>query len=500
MPVPLVILHLKITSNLPTKTKIGKNMFSLLLNLIACTEESPWFPRNTDFSESSAENNGEPSDDIIDVDFEIGDPISFTATYPQTSGGGGPGIMYEWMDAAIYDSQYAILTGVSGIGVVARSDGEILYEAPNVNRTYRVDTDGETIIVGSRTDRVSFWQMPSPPELSLVYQIQPDGTHEDVAVDDGVVAITWRDQGLKLYQSDGTLLTTVSAEDAFAVDIFEDRLVYSDKEELVLLDISTPSSPQELHRIDLIAEGRDIAWNGTHIAVGMGGNGVATFTVTDDTIAEHDDFLFDGTALSLAIDGEYLWTATWNSVWLSWIGDTQVVHLGQETPEFSAMGLDAEGGQAIIADWYQSTVLTQNEGLWGPEVTLPVEQFFSNDFGDTQVIPVPNYSSQSLTVNFTAPPDFSLNETSFTVDAGKTEYLRVTSSSSPWHQMALEWTSNDPDEASGMVLLKTADSGVGSAHANFDLPIITADDGLIGNGRLSDYQGKVLFLAWWSDY
>ena len=98
-------------------------------------------------------------------------------------------------------------------------NGEVLHSVENFNRTYRVDSDGETIIIGSRTDRLTF-TMPNPPELEEIHQIQ-DGTHEDVAVDDGIVAVAWRDQGVKLYQADGTQINTILAEDAFAVDIFD---------------------------------------------------------------------------------------------------------------------------------------------------------------------------------------------------------------------------------------------------------------------------------------
>ena len=93
-----------------------------------------------------------------------------------------------------------------------------------------------------------------------------------------------------------------------------------------------------------------------------------------------------------------------------------------------------------------------------------------------------------------------MTERSITVEPGKVEYTRVTSPDSNWHQMMLEWISNDPDEQNGAITLKAANNGVGSPHVDFELPLISAAEGLMGTARLSDYQGKVLFLAWWSDY
>ena len=61
------------------------------------------------------------------------------------------------------------------------------------------------------------------------------------------------------------------------------------------------------------------------------------------------------------------------------------------------------------------------------------------------------------------------------------------------------WNSNDPDELSGAIDIRPASNWVGSLHADFALPILSAD-GLQGTARLADYSGKVLFLSWWSDY
>ena len=143
--------------------------------------------------------------------------------------------------------------------------------------------------------------------------------------------------------------------------------------------------------------------------------------------------------------------------------------------------------------------MVQNEGVWGAEATLPKERFFAADGIDTQSIPVPNYSSQALRVDFSVPEGFSMTETFLTVDPGQTEFTSITSPASGWNTMRLDWTSNDPDESSGAIELKTASDGVGSPHADFELPLVSAE-GLVGNVRLSNYQGKVLFLAWWSDY
>lgn len=475
-------------------------MFSFFL-FLSCSKSEPWTPLKGSQSpddSNSTEAESEPSSEISEEDFEIGDPISFEASWPLTPRGDGEGVMREWIDASIYDEQYAILAGVSGVSIVSRENGEIIQDSSSINLVYRIDTDGELIVVGSRTNEISFLEI-SNTELTVVHQVEAEGTHEDVAVDDGVVAITWRQDGLKLYQDDGQLITTISAEDAFTVDIFEDTLVYSDLETLVLLDISNPESPQELDRIEMPAEGRDLSWNGKFAAVGLGGNGVATYKVENNRFIAHDEFLFDGSALSVALDGEYLWTATWNSVWISWLSDTKAYHLGQETPQYSAMGLDAKGGRAIIADWLNSSVMHHNTGVWGAEVSLPKDMYFSQDEPETIPLPVSNYSSQDLIVDFSPPSEISMNVESVTVEPGKTEYVRITTPSPPWINIQIPWSSNDPDEASSQIRLLTSSAAIGAEHVDFNLQLVT-EEGVSGSASLSDYEGKILFLAWWADF
>ena len=164
------------------------------------------------------------------------------------------------------------------------------------------------------------------------------------------------------------------------------------------------------------------------------------------------------------------------------------------------MGLDVEGGRAIIADWYQSSVMHHNEGVWGPEVSIPKEMFYYSQEAEPFPLAIPNYSSQELIVEFSPPPEMLMNEIAVTVEPGKTEYVRFTPATTNPGNIHVSWTSNDPDEASNQLRLMPSDAAVGSPHADFDLQLITAEEGLSGSARLSDYEGKILFLAWWSEF
>ena len=93
----------------------------------------------------------------------------------------------------------------------------------------------------------------------------------------------------------------------------------------------------------------------------------------------------------------------------------------------------------------------------------------------------------------------TLDENQFSIAPNEQAVLRITSPSGNWSGATLNWTSNDPDENIGLIQLKVSDSQVGSPHPDFELPLVDGE-GLTATARLSDYQGKVLFLAWWADF
>ena len=165
--------------------------------LVGCSsEKSDGFGVPT--SQPDDEVVGEPStEDTSDSDTEngwaFGDAIQTVATYPDPPLGNGQ-IIDEWVDVAIYDEDYAVQVGVSGIGLVSRDDGRVL-DKQNPSRGYSVDSNGDLIVMGSRTQRVSLWRFQEPEQLSPAGVIDGQGVHEKVAVSTDVIAVAWRNRG-----------------------------------------------------------------------------------------------------------------------------------------------------------------------------------------------------------------------------------------------------------------------------------------------------------------
>ena len=171
----------------------------------------------------------------------------------------------------------------------------------------------------------------------------------------------------------------------------------------------------------------------------------------------------------------------------------------------SAMGVAASGGRAVVADWYQSTILEQVEHRWGAELHLPVVMRFREGDSMLQPLWVYNYGAQPLEIAFiNVPTGFSVehvpsDESSATVPVGERALFSVSSPGGIWSPGSIQWTSNDPDESTGTIGVYPSDAGEGSLHPDFALPLVSSD-GPQGTARLSDFQGKILFLSWWSDY
>lgn len=482
----------------------------LVLLSVACTGESKEAGFGVPTGEPSTEglpNDSEVDDTAVanDGSYQVGDAILTTSTYPDPPLNNGQ-IIDEWVDVAIYDDSYAVQVGVSGIGLVSTETGEVL-DRQNTGRGYSVDSDGDLIVVGSRTHRISLWRFQEGETLSPAGFIEGQGVHEKVAVDGDLIAVAWRDRGVRLYQSstDVQMITTIDADNAYAVDIVGDRLVYADGQQLYWMDVSDPNSPLELDRLTLDSEVRDIETDGEHIVLGLGGNGVQLLSVENDGLIALDEDAPQGTVFSVSLDDSQVWVASWDATTLYDIQGGTLLPLAQETPLSAAMGVAASNGRAIVADWYQSTVLQRVADRWGPEIHLPGQVRFRIGEASSQILWVQNHGAQPLEVAFdNIPTGFSVEHVqtdgqSTRVSVGGQEAFRISAPAGNWNPQGLSWTSNDPDEPTGNIEIRPSNAAEGSLHPDFALPVVDAN-GLQSTARLSDFQGKVLFLAWWSDY
>ena len=430
--------------------------------------------------------------DLID-----GDPILTRASWPGESSKG-----YEWLDASMLSSEYALLVGVSGYGVQNLSDASVVPYTDT--RGYRVAASAGLAVVGSRTEPLLVLDVSDPTAITEHArgsgEMRDGSYYEDVAINsNGLVMVGWQEEGARFFGPDLSEVATFPGDDVFAVALHEERALLTDGTDLILLDVSAPSSLVELDRVSLPGAGRDLDFDGSRVAVGMGGLGVMVLAVEDDALVEQGQLTLPGTALSVALDGDYLWIGAWEVVGLAWIGEGGPVMLGHEDPAESAMGLAAGDGVAAVGDWGQATVMEAVVGTAGAEVVIPASLYFT-DSGASQSLHISSGGYSALTVTLSTPDHgFSAAAQTYELAPGESASITVTPPASSEGDGTLAWTSSDPDEPSGSVALSWSSIGVGMAHEDFTLQGFTAPDGALDSYTLSAQKGPV-FLAYWSSW
>jgi len=484
----------------------------VLILVLGCPTEDPDF-NNGDDDDATGDDDTGDADDTGDDDtgdddtgdddtgddddsgpdgFTEGDPIE-TVHVADTQVG-----FWEWVDAALLDDGTPVVVGVSGFGVLDPDDHDVIFEQ-HMDRSFRVAADGDKIAVATREGAVKLFDLTNRTQPVPLGEYDAPGYHEDVAFDGDRVLVGWHDSGGVMLDASGNPLANLPGDDVFAVGLSGDRAVLTDDQDLVLYDVSQLPQFQELDRIDMSANGRDIDFDGDRIAVGLGGQGAAVFEVDGDSLVELGRVEPPGTALSVALDGDYLWIGGWEIVGLAWIGPDGPLMLGNEPPESSAMGLAAGDGVATVADWYFVTTMERGDMVAGSELVLPERLYFTGDPLDPLTLTVHNGGAFPLSVELEPPDSYAFDQTELDIAPGGFAYLLVTPD--PYAPPeSLEWTSNDPDEPSGTVELKPGSASLGTPHDDFTLEGFTWPDTTLTNHTLFEQQGKVVFLAYWANF
>lgn len=478
---------------------------------LSCTTEDcpPGTTRNAE-GECSSSATGGGGDGVGDGgadggtgptlgELELGDPIRTDGSYydPQA-------LFSEFTGAVVLDPDHALLVGVMGYAVADRDDGSWLL-ARQGERSTRVDAAGGTawVITGDR----GFYSIDMQDPLSPVpgpLVMGGSGWTYDVAATEAAVAIAWGAEGTWLYDpaavlsGDSAPLTVLDGDDVTAVDIAGDRMAVVDGETVQLWDIADPAAPTLLQQAALIAGGHDVALSESWLAVGLGGSGAQVFSWSDQGLAASGWFPVPGAATGVALDGEHLWVAAWDVVALARLTADGPLVLGHEDATESAFAIAAEGGRAMVADWFHSTVMRRVDGVAGPELEVTEALYFNPEGESTQRLEVRNYGATALTFTLDAPGGgFSADETTVQVEPGGVQTILV-SSDGPEAAVVVGWQSDDPDEASGQVDLVPATSTVGTPHQDFSLQGFSWPDPSLSTFTLP--EGEVTFLAYFATF
>jgi hypothetical protein len=274
-----------------------------------------------------------------------------------------------------------------------------------------------------------------------------------------------------------------------------------DSNEIVLYDISDPGSPVALDRETVRATARDLVFDGEFIGAAMGGHGAAVLRVVDDQLVLKGEFDLPGSTYGMAIDGERLWTASWSDIGLIWLGAGGPVVIGTEPVDFFATGVGAAGGRVVVADWFATQSYEHVEGVAGPELVLPDQVFAIGEDVPKATILLANLGAMTLEATAsTSEPGISLSATEFVLEPGQKTQFSVTGEAGRDLMTNVLVTSNDPDEPTVSVIVRTGEQSIGQPHEDFTVEGYVYPDSNLSPYTLSAQRGRVTFLAYFALY
>lgn len=467
------------------------------LLLLACTGAPPPPPPTgvTDASTIDTADTGtttDPSAGLPDG-FTWGDPIETDAVTETEK-------FYEHLDAARIGDDRGMLVSNNGFVVVDLATGEPTLEFDEHNG-FQVAWDPTIDVAWVGTKLSAVWKVDvsDPDNATILSRGNPwSGGHEDLDCEDGRVLVSAHEDGAVLMDDSFQVLSTFPASYAVGAGLHQGRAVITDANEVVLIDWSDPESPMELDRLALRVTGWDLDFDGTHVAVAQGAEGVAVLAVVDDTLVLRGELPSPGGAYGVSLDGDSLWATAWSQTMLIWLGGDAPVVVGHEPSADAAMALGALGdGRVLVADWQKISILSRTDFVAGAEVDLAEELWFPVGEPDSQTLTVLNGGAQDLVLDFQAPETFTVDPASLVLAPGAETRVSVRPVAEPVAG-TLRWTSNDPDEPSGQVKLSLADTTIGQPHPDFSLEAVLAD----GSSRVvvtnDDLHGQIAYIAWFS--
>jgi hypothetical protein len=403
---------------------------------------------------------------------------------------------WEFLDAGFDARGRAVFGGVGGLLVVDPETGAELFRDELVPMSTRMALEGDTVWLSQGTMDL-FELSLGEDEVSWTDEVRLSAPALDLDAQDGRVYVASAQLGLQVFQ-DGHVIGSLGGERGRAIAVDGERALFVDDSDLVLVDISEPSAPRELSRQSLGLPGRDVALDGLRGAVGLGSSGVQLVDLDDDTLTLGGRLSLPGSALRLDLDGEHLWIAGWEvSALALWPEGGDAVVVGHELPGQSAMGIAAREGLAAVAGWGEVQLL-EATGADSGELHLPRTLQLSP--GATRALEVTNWGSRTLSLELQPTPELTLSTGELELEPGASGLVTLELDEDAVDEVALPWTSDDPDEPSGSLLVQPAHELLGTEHRDFTLEGFLGPTGDSFTTTLSDHRGEVVLLAYWSSW
>jgi peroxiredoxin len=402
-------------------------------------------------------------------------------------------------------------------------DGDIVYT------THRGNLSNPTFISGwdiSRTDATTMAMKP----VQLPVLQEPGESYEGVDVENGVLYVALRDNGLGAYRRDPAtnVLTRVGTlsglGSTWGLRVKNGKVYVTDIEGgMSIVDVADPASPKLLGRVAINGVAKGLVVEGTLAYVAGGGAGVVIVDVSDASKPKVVGRApTRGTAVRVAYSAGYIFIAAWNDTCVYDVANptaprlvgavrltTDVVYEDDGHPPVTArtMGVAANGRDVFVGNWWVQYTYRLYPERVAPSLVLP-EDVNLMDFGPvpvgetaTRSLDVKNQGTAPLTLfkNWASGSAFSVSPAQVRIAPGGSAKLTLTyrPTKADKETSLLNLSSDDPLQPQRTAFLMGNQVGLGVGKPLPETKGILVDG---SEWSSSNAKGKVILLSYWATF
>lgn len=401
----------------------------------------------------------------------------------------------EHLDAALLGDGRALLGANNGWAVLDLAEGRFSHvEFATARAVYRLAADPEAGLAwgGTQSRGLMRWDLSTDPPTLLGEVRAWSGWHGDVAADGGRALVALGADGAVLLGSGGEVLGTLEGT-VLAVALEADRALVSDGSTLSSWSMVDPESPVLEGVLELSGHAADLALEGSRAAVAAGSAGVHLVELDGaGAPAWRATWSTSAAAYGVALDGDAVWGAAWDGVVFGRWDTDGPLRLGEERTPGLALGVDARGGEVVVADWTAALPLSGATDRSGPALRAPLRLDLVPDLGGTMV--VENAGQGGLLVELMPESGLTAAPAELVLCAGERAVVTVEAEAAGRISVA----TNAVDAPEDGIQVELGAGGLGEEHPPVELALWDPVAGSSAPWSLADHAGELVYIGWFA--
>jgi len=330
----------------------------------------------------------------------------------------------------------------------------------------------------------------------------------DMDITENILAVSAHADGVFFYNisnpGNPTLISTISAQNAWTVLFYEDLIYVGDGDLIRILNVANIQNPIEVFDWSTGSALKDLAIYDGALYAALGSEGVSVYDISNPEasyfLANHNT---TGLANRIQIFNGKCAVSDWDDVEiLEWNG-TELELVGFKANGRRTMAINASGNYIYSAEWMWLQVFEYGEiqdadidiNSW--ELNYP---YVENGDSYTLSVDVTNNGNSTLIIEdqYISNTDFQIVNYLQNLNPGESQTVDITYFADAGNSSSGYWIfTNDPDEPQITVELNGNIDGIniGEPAPDFELEIIANGSGTF---QLSNHLGQIVVLAFFA--